>query len=729
MKLSAFSRAIAGSALCAGLVLLAPTDLQAQNACSTTNDVFMNPFNRQSAHHLPIGTGARYAGDNHPATRDWLRANRFAINVGGPWGADVVATGSSDMVRTVNGRPFGPQASVIGLPTNIRLPRNGLITSIELNRSNNFDGVAVVHDRVAGTTHELYQYDWNNGSPVASIHRRSDIRGLGHGTSPGQRVGMTATGVSMLFGLLRGDQINTPGHPIEHALQMVLPLDRPNECNVMLGMGIILPATTRDGHAGQSGNNSGNIRYGELLALPPNVNLNSLGLSEPGMRLARAIQGYGIRVVDSGGCGAGAIRTDQHVSSHVYNQLWNDIPKIYPHIRVVTNGEWQPGLTAIGGGQPIARNCALDASASQQQVSSPSSQPAASTPQSGQSGSTASNQNQQASTGSTSSVGGTLSWPAVRNAQNYYVEIRDTTSRRERVYGKMAPPSESGCSNGGTCQHAVPSLPSDRSYQWNVRAVVNGVAQNPTPWQPVGGSSQQSTSASAPAASTPQSGQSGSTASNQNQQASTGSTSSVGGTLSWPAVRNGQNYYVEIRDTTSRRERVYGKMAPPSESGCSNGGTCQHPVPSLPSDRSFQWNVRAVVNGVVQNPTPWQPVGNTSDRASSVASDPASQQSSAPSSDNSASSASSSTSSNGVMLSWGAVPRAQNYYLEVRDTTSRPERVYGRMVPPKVGSCVNGSSCEYELSSSLRSDRTHQWAVGAVVGGEFQGLRNWRPIP
>jgi hypothetical protein len=101
---------------------------------------------------------------------------------------------------------------------------------------------------------------------------------------------------------------------------------------------------------------SGNIPYGALLALPPSVNINDLGLSEPGKRLAGALQNYGAYAVDSTGCSA--MRADQYVNATVKHALKNDMKKIYPLLRMVLNNN--AGQTASGGGTPRAENCAFD---------------------------------------------------------------------------------------------------------------------------------------------------------------------------------------------------------------------------------------------------------------------------------------------------------------------------------------------------------------------------------
>jgi hypothetical protein len=368
MNLSSLLRCALSVTTAVAIVLSTTTTAFASNSCASTKDPFLKPFSKDSAHNRPIGTGAQYVGDSHPATRAWLQASRFGINRGGPWGVDVAKTDGSDPIRNVQARAIG--TNVQSLPSSMRLPKNGLITNVKAGPT---DGVAVFVDSTTGVAHQLRQFDWNGGNPVAAQYFKWSINGLGHGTRMGDRQGTSASGVAAMFGVLRGHAINTPGHPIDHALQIVLP-GRAG-CNMMLSKDIILPAVTRDGFASQAGNNTGPIPYGALMALPRGFNINNLGLSEPGLRLARAIQNYGIYVVDNGGCGAGAIRSDQLVSPQIANQLiQNDIPKIYRHIRMVSNSEWRPGQAATGGGQPIAPNCALGAGATT--VAAPSTPPA-----------------------------------------------------------------------------------------------------------------------------------------------------------------------------------------------------------------------------------------------------------------------------------------------------------------------------------------------------------------
>jgi hypothetical protein len=333
----------------------------AEAACSASKDVFLNPFNKRSAHHRPIGSGAQYASSSHGVTKSWLKAKTFSVNVGAPWGVSVADTTTVDPFKNIGGRSVGGER-VSGLPVRIRLPKNGFQTRTGLSPSGGTDGVAVIFDRVTGQPHQLRQYNWNGGSPTAGQYKSWDIKGLGHGTRMGERLGTSASGVAALFGVLRGHEINKAGHKVEHALQIALPRKHVprSKCNIMLSREIMLPAVSRDGSAGRADQNTGNIPYGALMALPPSINVASLGLSEPGRRLAEAIQDYGIYVVDGGGCPNGAIRADQHVNSGTLAALKRDIPKIYRHVRMVLNNNVLGSSTA-GGGAPRAPNCAFDA--------------------------------------------------------------------------------------------------------------------------------------------------------------------------------------------------------------------------------------------------------------------------------------------------------------------------------------------------------------------------------
>ena len=86
----------------------------AQSACSAGSDHFLNPFNKNSAHHRPIGTGASYAASSAASTKDWLKAAHFGLNIGAPWGVTMTDTEETDPLVTVGG--YAPCGRVSRLP-------------------------------------------------------------------------------------------------------------------------------------------------------------------------------------------------------------------------------------------------------------------------------------------------------------------------------------------------------------------------------------------------------------------------------------------------------------------------------------------------------------------------------------------------------------------------------------------------------------------------------------
>ena len=326
-------------------------------ACTTPKDPFLNPFNKNSAHHRPVGSGALYAAANHPSTSSWLKntGRSININVGAPWGVSVAKTDASDPLRTIGAVSLKCN-KVDGFPKTIRMPKEGFPIKVSNGCT---DGVVVIYDGVQKVPHQIRQYNWNGGKPLGGQYKTWSINGLGHGTRPGDRLGTSASGVAALFGVLRGDEINNPSKKVEHALQMALPR-KPSQCAMLLSRQVVLPAVGGDGSMNSPGNNLGNIPYGALMALPPPAkggpNLDALGLSARGKRLAEAVRDYGIYVVDGGACNA--MRADQHVANT--SELKAALHKIYPQMRMILNNDVLHSPTA-GGGSGLASNCANDA--------------------------------------------------------------------------------------------------------------------------------------------------------------------------------------------------------------------------------------------------------------------------------------------------------------------------------------------------------------------------------
>ncbi len=362
------------------------------------NDWFYNPFNQYSAHHRPIGTGAIYADEDHPAVQDWLKRSQINLNLGTtPWGLFFVASDEDGTVKTVTIRECSPINPGL-FPVDVRFPYNAddIMPHFPCDR----DGSAAVYDRIAGTYHEFFRFGWYDGNPKAAIHRSTRLDDLGHGTRLAERIGTSASGVALAFGLLRGWEVRKEGHPIGHALHMAIPRTADSADN-MLGREVWWPSTSMDGSAYTNpSHNTGNIPYGSLWAIPPvskgGPDLDTLGLTEKGKRLAEAIRDYGIYVVDGGA--APSIRCDQDFSQELRNEMVMETRKFYQYLRMVKNSvpdegkvvfnvgdlAWSPsgpikqiiqGEFPAGGGTPLAPNTAIDAVTSVEERIAPANKP------------------------------------------------------------------------------------------------------------------------------------------------------------------------------------------------------------------------------------------------------------------------------------------------------------------------------------------------------------------
>ena len=107
------------------LVICASTNTAiAGRICSSSEDLFLNPFSKFSAHHRPIGTGAMHASETDDTTKDWLLTTHFNVNAGTPWGTDVFETTDQDTMWTIEPKAYCDK--VYGLPKEMKLPSNGV---------------------------------------------------------------------------------------------------------------------------------------------------------------------------------------------------------------------------------------------------------------------------------------------------------------------------------------------------------------------------------------------------------------------------------------------------------------------------------------------------------------------------------------------------------------------------------------------------------------------------
>jgi hypothetical protein len=348
------------------------------------NDWFYNPFNHKSAQHRPIGTGAVYAGDNESSTKAWLAYSAFMGSRGvpsnngfGASGAAIVEAKSSDSKRTIKFNACKGGGKPSNFPHQQRMPSNDWHTTWKNTCQDNH---AMFYDAADGMITQYYQFGYNGDNSFAANYISTSIKGLGHGSSYGQREGMTAIGMNNLVAAFRQWEMNTPGQKIYHPFQIAVvrreanksknsfPMNLPH----ILGKRVQWPATNGDGAATNNDENTGPMAYGELLAIPPvskgGPDLTKLGLSEKGLRVAEALRDYGLYINDGG---PNVSRGDRPYDD--YQTVKKEMGKLWKHLRVVKNSVTGANATVgskgsigtptypAGGGTPIAPNCAIDA--------------------------------------------------------------------------------------------------------------------------------------------------------------------------------------------------------------------------------------------------------------------------------------------------------------------------------------------------------------------------------
>jgi hypothetical protein len=161
---------------------------------------------------------------------------------------------------------------------------------------------------------------------------RNDLTGTGVGYG-----GARAFGGSAIGGLIRHGELASGIH---HTLGFAIPRSKQKCCEAAW------PATSVDG--GARGSYRGHLPMGQLVAIPPDVDLRSLGLSPQGLAIAKALQDYGAYDVDSSQ--DFSIYAEPAAASEL-GKAKEDLKRIRPLLRCVTNN----GPDTPGGGGPNAK--------------------------------------------------------------------------------------------------------------------------------------------------------------------------------------------------------------------------------------------------------------------------------------------------------------------------------------------------------------------------------------
>lgn len=166
----------------------------------------------------------------------------------------------------------------------------------------------------------------------------------GDGITPLSGAGYTSSGRayggSAIAGLMRTGELQAGS--IQHALALAIETS-------LMQRGPVWPASSEDAPS-ISSTYGGHVPMGTLVALPPSVDVNALGLTSVGLEIAHALQTYGAYVVDT--ADAFTLYADPGADSLVAPaRAANDLGKLRPYLRCVSNN----GPNSVGGGgTPVA---------------------------------------------------------------------------------------------------------------------------------------------------------------------------------------------------------------------------------------------------------------------------------------------------------------------------------------------------------------------------------------
>jgi hypothetical protein len=281
-------------------------------------DAALWPFSSASPWNMPIGSGALYAAINGPAAA-----------AGMPLTFDSKAGVSVHIARAdLPSQKFfigGKTAQLLG---EFRIPADALADS-----KTGMPGLLVI-DEHHEFAYELIPARRQPDGFNAPTFIKEDLRGSGIG-APLQSYGKRSFGGTSIGGLLRRNELRSG---IRHALALAVPAAMLNAPGT--NQSSVWPATNvaRKIAFGSVGN-AGNLRLGSLVALPPDIDIDKLGLNEPALALARALQDYGAYVISHVGTANQkiAICAEAAIDSEAGAIVPDQLAAIARQLKIVTN--------------------------------------------------------------------------------------------------------------------------------------------------------------------------------------------------------------------------------------------------------------------------------------------------------------------------------------------------------------------------------------------------------
>jgi hypothetical protein len=297
---------------------------------ATTRDPAQWPFTAASPWNTALGSGAIYSPISSPG---FSSSGGASLNMKN-WSHPIYVATMNDPMVTITANNYGylaaPNVFKIHCPV-------GAMPDPQS------DGAFHVIDPTHSTVVECWAAHRSGEIVNATVAVQWILKTEQGIWQPGHRyatwLGARAYGGSAIAGIIRRSELVKGVIP--HALGIAVHGNALNK-NAPGGTTFVWPASSSDG--GGSYGSSGNLYMGSLLAIPPSVDLSTLGLSAQGMMIGKAMQDYGAIISDQGG--GNVIYYVEPAASDVLSTGAQELGKLTPYLRVVTNNT----PATVGGG-------------------------------------------------------------------------------------------------------------------------------------------------------------------------------------------------------------------------------------------------------------------------------------------------------------------------------------------------------------------------------------------
>lgn len=298
-------------------------------AKSPSRDPGVWPFDARSPWNLPLGAQARYEDETSPI----LDLNGGVLTQATEWTYPIAYATPADREVGLIQNTTGKEIFRLQAPASARPDSGG--------------GALIIVDPAHRFAMELGAAFWRgDGNLQAKFANRVDLRGYGVFSEPS---GGRVYGGSALGGLIRQSEL---AGGIPHALAISVAHKALN-ANAPGGKAFVWPASDSMSNPQANYGNSGNVYMGSLLAIPPDVKLEDLGVgrSGPAFEVAKALQDYGAYVVESFTKSRQSVFffADPACRSEIPTDFDANLSKVIRALKVVSNNAPQ---TPGGGGTP-----------------------------------------------------------------------------------------------------------------------------------------------------------------------------------------------------------------------------------------------------------------------------------------------------------------------------------------------------------------------------------------